>query len=191
LSEEERETRRGFIGGYSPFFGVGAFALIELPEPWELRMSPEPLECDMLGDWCPEGGFRWVLRGKVKALLVNPEARRAYLMSVEARDFRRPSDAEAYVARRLGKLEADPRSEVLEKGFLEVSGHRGRYLALVRRRKRLLRGEEVRHVLVAAFFCERTERLLWLELAGGSYLLEDLEELKPIIASISCHGQGP
>ena len=186
MSEEEKGTRTGCLAGYSPFFGVGAFAFLELPEPWELRMIAEPPECDLLGSWNSTGDFRWVLRGKLKAALVNEEAKRAYLVCVEAKDFARPEDAERYLAKRLAKREA--RSRVLERGSLTISGHRAHYMAIVERERKLLgRGRE-RHVLVVAFFCRETERLLWLELIGGPSLLEDLGELKPIISSLSCHG---
>ena len=187
MGEEEREVRTGCLASFSYFFGVAVFGFLELPEPWELRMVPEPPECDLLGDWSSNKEFRWVLKGRLRAFLVNEEAGRLYMLRVEARDFTDVSKAEERAARELGKLRASKGSEVLEEGDIEVSGHRARYLVLAARKKRLIGRPRTIYKLVVPFFCDRTGRLLWVEVVGGPYLLEDLGALLPIISSFSCH----
>jgi len=184
---EEEGRRRGCLASYSPFFGVGAFAFLELPGSWDLRMGPEPPECDLLGGWDSTGSYRWVMEGKLKAFLVQEEKNRIYLLSVESRDVREASRAQRAIEKRMRKIEAKKASEVIGRGFLEVSGHRAAYMAFVERRGFLPRAK-ARYVLVTGFFCDETGRLLWVEVRGGPYLLEDLEDLVSIISSLSCHG---
>ncbi|RLI14007.1 hypothetical protein DRO33_00115 [Candidatus Bathyarchaeota archaeon] len=183
----EAEKRRGCLASYSPFFGVGAFAFLELPESWDLRVAPEPPECDLLGDWNPAGEFRWIVRGKLKAFLVNEGGGRAYLLSVEVKDFRRASEAERALRKKLRKLEGDRASEVIEQGRMDISGHEASYLVLARRRRSFLGRREARYMVVAGFFCDRTGRMVWLEVVGGPYLMEDVADLVSIISSLSCH----
>ncbi len=187
MDEGEGGRRRGCLASYSPFFGVGTFAFLELPETWDLRMGPEPPECDMLGDWNPTGDFRWVVKGKLKAILVNEEGRRAYLLSVEARDFRKPSDAEGALRKKMEKLKNDRSSEVLGQGKVVVSGHEASYLVLARHKKGLLGRGKTKYMVVAGFFCDKTGRMIWVEVVGGPYLMEDASELVSIISSLSCH----
>lgn len=189
--EAEVEVKVGCLASYSIFFGVGMFGFLRLPEPWELRILPEPPECDLLGDWNPSGDFRWVLKGRVKAFLLNEGQNRAYVIQVETRDARDVAKAEEHIEKKVGKLKGSKRSQVLEEGTLEVSGHRARYLVLAVHKKRLLGRPKLIYKLVMPFYCDETKRILWIEVLGGQYLLEDLPSLIPIISSFSCHGEPP
>jgi len=183
----EATRRKGCLASYSPFFGVGIFAFLELPEAWDLRVGPEPPECDLLGNWNPTGEFRWVVKGKLKVFLVNEDGRRIYLLSVEARDFRRASDAEETLRKKMEKLRKDKASEVLEEGTVSISGHDASYLVLARHKKKLFGREETRYMVIVGFFCDKTGRMLWVEVTGGPYLVEDVADLVSIISSLSCH----
>ena len=187
MSEEE-EARRGLLAGFSIFFGVGVFAYLELPEPWEVRMGPEPPECDLLAQEVMEDGGRWVLKGRLKTFLVNDETGRPYLLSVDVRTAKNSSDAEKAIDKKLGKLVRRPGTEVLREGHISVSGHRARYLVLISRKKGLFgKKEKTRYLIEMPFFCDETGRLVWVELVGGPWLLEDEEELISILSSLICH----
>ena len=82
MGEEEREVRTGCLASFSYFFGVAVFGFLELPEPWELRMVPEPPECDLLGDWSSNKEFRWVLKGRLRPsiYLMNERGKRVGLV---------------------------------------------------------------------------------------------------------------
>jgi len=184
---EEGEIRRGCLASYSMVFGVGVFAFLQLPEPWAVHVAPEPPECDLLGDWSPDGDFRWVLKGRLKAFLVNDETGHVYLLSVEARTVRRPSDIDRLVEKRLKKLLGRPGSQVVRDEQIVVGGHEARCMVLITHEKPLLRRERTKYMMVIPVFCDKTGRFLWVELVGGPWLLEDVEELMPIMASLSCH----
>jgi len=190
---EERvrgEVRTGCLASYSAFFGVGVFGFLELPEPWDLRMVPEPPECDLLGDWSSDGEFRWVLKGHVKAFMLNEGQKRAYLLRVEAKDFVDATKAEEHVERKLGKLKKAKNSEVIEEGVVDVSGHRARYVVLAVRKRKLIGRPKTIYKLVLPFYCDKTSRLLWVEVLGGPYLPSEVGTLLSIISSFSCH-EGP
>jgi len=187
LSEEE-EVRRGLLAGFSLFFGVGVFAYLELPEPWDVRIGPEPPECDLLAQEVLEDGGRWVLKGKLKTFLVNDETGHPYLLCVEVRTAKDSSEAEKAMEKKLKKLTGRSRAEVLHEGQISVSGHKARYLVLISKEKGLFRRKErIRYLIEMSFFCDKTGRLISVELVGGPWLLEDEEELISILSSLSCH----
>jgi len=187
----EEESRRGLLAGFSIFFGVGVFAYLELPETWDVRLGPEPPECDLLSDEVMEDGSRWVLKGKLKTFLVNNEAGRLYLLCVEVRTARDSSHAERTIEKKLSKLTGKPGTEVLSEGRISVGGHDARYLVLVSREKGLLRKRErTRYLIEIPFFCDETGRLIWVEVMGGPWLLEDVDKLISILSSLSCHEKG-
>lgn len=185
---EEEETRKGLLAGFSPFFGVGVFAYLELPEPWDVRIGPEPPECDLLAQETMEDGGRWVLKGRLKTFLVNDEKCRPYLLCVEVKTAKGGHEAEKAIKKKLKKLVERPGAEVLQEGRISVSGHEARYLVLISKKRGLFRKKErTRYLIEMPFFCDETGRLIWVELVGGPWLLEDVGELISILSSISCH----
>jgi len=184
----EEEVRKGLLAGFSLFFGVGVFAYLELPEPWDVRIGPEPPECDLLAQEVMEDGGRWVLKGKLKAFLVNDETGRPYLLCVNVKTARSRSDAEKAMEKKLRKLVERPGVEVLREGRTSVSGHEARYLVLISKEGgRFRRKEKTRYSIEMLFFCDETSRLIWVELMGGPWLLEDVDELISILSSLTCH----
>ena len=187
MSEEEG-ARRGLLAGFSVFFGVGVFAYLELPEPWDVRMGPEPPECDLLAQEVMKDGGRWVLKGRLKAFLVNDETGRPYLLCINVNTARSRSDAEKALEKRLRKLVGRPGVEMLREGRTSVGGHEARYLVLISKGEgRFRRRGRARYLIEMLFFCDETSRLIWVELTGGPWLLEDVDELLSILSSLTCH----
>ena len=77
---------------------------------------------------------------------------------------------------------------MVEKGVVTVSGHEASYMVLISREKPLFGRERTKYLIEMAFFCDKTRRLLWIEIMGGPKLLEDAKTLVLIISSLSCHG---
>jgi len=185
--ELEEEVREGYLAVSNIMFGVGVFALIYLPPGWVLRGVPEPPECDLMGDWCSTGEFRWVLKGKMKALLVNEDEDRMYLITVNADCFRREEDAKRRAEKRLSKIEEGRGVKILRRGSISICGHQVPYVLLVRKERGFLRRGRVKYLLELPLLCERTSRILWIKVVGGPWLPENLEEVLLIISSIRCH----
>lgn len=183
-----QEEAEGCLAAVHSLLGVGVFAFLKVPRSWRLVRSVEPPECHALGRDTGES-FRWIVSGSMRVLLLNEEMKEAYVLFVEAREFKDEPQVWKFVEKRFNKLR-DKRGDPVETRSLQVGDHQARYALWVHRRRGLLRrGGRVEALLEWTVYCNLTGRLLWFRVSSSNVegFMRSKVQVLSILSSITCH----
>ena len=182
------EGVEGCLAARNPLLGTGVFVFLKLSGSWRLRAAPESPECYALGNEAVDGNFRWVTAGFIRAILLNEQKKKAYLLSVEVREFRGETQAIKFVNKYFSEIQA--REDIREMGPIQVGGHHARYALWVHHSRSILRRTKKAEALMeCAFYCRQTRRLLRLKVLSKTVegLIRDKEAILSILSSVTCH----